>query len=131
MYLSLLFYTLKEPKVSTEKLLENLKRKCELAKQEYESLSNAIQILEKEISLLEEIKPYFSSSLTHKTNAEVAYEYLKKMNRPCSLTEIANSLKESGITSTAKNFNSNVGAILYRRNEFTRLENGMWKLTEN
>ena len=117
--------------MSTENLLANLKKKCLLAKQEYESLSNAIQVLEKEISLLEEPKPYFAASPLKKTNAEAAYEFLKKMNRPCSVDEIATALEKAGVISAAKNFKNNVSSILYRRKEFTRLENGMWQLTEN
>lgn len=117
--------------MSTENLLENLKKKCLVAKQEYERLNNAIEVLENEISLLDEEKPYFASTPLKKTNAESAYEFLKKMNRPCTLDEIANALEDEGIISTAKNFKNNVSSILYRRKEFTRLENGMWKLTRN
>lgn len=116
--------------MSIEKLLETLKKKCVLAKQEYERLTQAIEVLEKESNFLEESHPYFDT-IALRTNASVAYEYLKKINRPCSLQELAEALKESGITSKAKNFKNNLGCILHRRNEFTQLENGMWELTKN
>ena len=115
--------------MSTQNLLENLKKKCLVAKQEYEHLSNAIKVLEDEINLLDEVNPYFVSTPLKKTNAEAAYEFLKKMNRPCSLDEIAKALLNQGIKTTSKDFPRMVRSILSQLEKKGTVvrENGKWK----
>jgi hypothetical protein len=64
------------------------------------------------------------------TIGEAAKKYLSMVKTTKSTAEIAEALERGGLKHSSKNFPSNVRSIIGQREDFTRVPNGEWGLTE-
>jgi len=64
------------------------------------------------------------------TIADAAIKYLNMMKATKSTAEIAAALEQGGLKHSSSNFPNNVRAIIGQRDEFLRVPNGNWGLSE-
>jgi len=115
-----------------EELLSDLKSKRKALEKECQELDITISIVEKNIhEKSSNISTVIDTvNYSRMTIAEAAYKFLSDIRKPCTIEEIADSLRKSGVKSNSKNFVNTLGSILYRNKDIVRLGRGVWALKE-